>query len=391
MATQIEQKFTRIYLETLESDKYITVNRGGTRSSKTYSICQLAFNWLINPTWKGTVWSICRATLPALKATALRDFREIVINAGMDPFIKQNRSELTFEFHGKIVEFFSLDDAQKIRSRKRDFLHLPESNEIDFEMFIQLMVRTKEKIILDLNPSISGDANWIKDEIETRKFIDDVDVIVSNYKDNPFLTANEVRNIEALRNADEQSWRIFGLGEWGKIEGLIYDWEVIPDEDFPERGSETGEYIGLDFGFTTDPTAAVYVCRVNDTLYVKELIYERKLLNSDISTILGDEDLLIVADSAEPKSIAEMQVHGLEVVPAVKGPDSVRQGIQRVKQFRVLVSESSLNIRKEMNNYKWNSNKANVPVDNMNHAMDAIRYVVQTMYAEDGFGIPDLI
>lgn len=374
---------TRIFNECLDSDKFITVNLGGTRSSKTYSLCQLAFYWLVSD-MPGKIWAIVRRTLPALKATAYRDFLEIIEDSGFIDLIKHRKDpgNYTFMYGKKIVEFFSLDDEMKIRSRKRDVLHIVEANEVPYSIFIQLMIRTKIKIFLDMNPSETQE-NWVKTDIVDKrlKLHGDVDVVHSTYKDNPYLTQTEIDNIEYLKEIDPELWAVFGLGQWGKITGLIFpEYEVI--DKIPEDVRQI--YTGLDFGFSIDPAAMVAVGKSGMNLYIDELLYETKKTNGDLAEFQKNNGInrrLTIADSAEPKSIEEMNRYRCRVVESRKGRDSVYQGIMQVKLYKLHITKNSENILKELRNYKW-SDKPDVPVDAFNHAMDAIRYVVQTKFAQ---------
>lgn len=375
MANSLTINVTDVFLANKNSDKYITLNRGGTRSSKTYSLCQLAFNWLISDLDE-EYWSICRSTLPALKATAYRDFISIMNQTPYGSVIQHNRTELTFTYKGKHVEFFSLDDEQKIRSRKRDRLHICESNEIDYDMFIQLMIRTSKAIYLDINPSDSGDDNWIKNEIEDKRLHDkkDVKLIVSTYKDNQYLSKQEIENIEYLAKIDPELWKVFGLGEWGAVRGLVFpDVEVI--ENIPE--SVELYYIGLDFGFT-DPCTAVLVGVDHDNLYLSELFYESGLTIDEVYAKLDRFSELIVADAANPGDIEWLKRKGLNIQPAWKGKGSIYSGVMQMKAKKIFITSKSVNLQREMRNYKWDNDKADQPIDAFNHAIDAARYVVQT-------------
>lgn len=351
----------------------VVVARGGTRSSKTMSICLVALEWLLSSDEEG-YWSVCRKTLPALKASALRDFLFLVNAMGVAHLLDYNKTELTFTFANRTVEFFSLDMEQKIRSRKRTHLHLVEANEIDFETFTQLIIRTFGKVYLDFNPD---DINvWINDKIEQERasLKGDVCVIVSTYLDNNFLSAAEISEIEYLRNVDPELWSIFGLGEYGLITGLIYKKYTLVDE-VPE---DVEKFIGLDWGFTKDPTAALYVAKQNNRLYLDEIIYQRGIINSEIGAVLKPLRKPVVADSAEPKSIEDLSRQGVSVVPSLKGPDSVRNGIDAMKEFDLCVTKKSINLIKELTHYKLDSQ--GVPVDAYNHLLDAARYVVQTKF-----------
>lgn len=347
----------------------IVVLRGGTRSGKTVAAVQNAFTWLYGSDEEG-YWSICRKTLPALKATAYRDFLTVCDSAGLYP--EHNRSDLTFHFGPRVVEFFSLDDEQKIRSRKRQHLHLVEANEIDFETFTQLVIRTKGKVVLDFNPD--DHEHWIRTEIEEKRAAikGDVTTIVSTYLDNPFLSPEEVAEIEYLKISNPQAWEVFGLGNYGKITGQVFP-NVTTVPAMPEDIKQL--YVGIDFGFAVDPCAVVEVGVINNRLYLHEVLYERGVNNMQLADRL-DKRRSYVADSAEPKSIDELQRRGISVIPSVKGPDSIRSGVQRMGQFEIFVTGSSTNLLKELRLYRQDDHGNFSSV--MNHAIDAVRYVVQT-------------
>jgi len=375
-------QFSPVYQRNAHSKKKVVVNRGGTRSSKTYSLIQLAVNWLISGyigdefVPRGT-WSVVRKTLPSLKASALKDFEENLnqydprIAGAMDTL----KTPIEFKFGGRTVEFFSVDDEQKIRSRKRDFLHVVEANEITFKEFTQLMIRTRVRTYLCFNPDNAQ--IWINTELENARArtAGDVEVLVSTYKDNPFLTPEEIFEIEYLKSIDRELWKVFGRGRYGKTEGLVFQkYEVI--HKFPE-GLDT-VYGGLDFGFSFDPAAGVKVGRKNNNLFFHQIFYRKGLLNSDLIALMKPEKLLWVADSAEPKSIAEIRAGGVRIIPAVKGADSVRSGINRMKEFNIFVTSSSVDLLKELRAYKWDEHRPGKPIDAFNHAIDAARYPIQT-------------
>ena len=363
-----------IFIKNSKLTKKIAVNRGGTRSGKTMGIVGTAVMWLISPT-PGTMWSICRKTLPALKATAYRDVLYLLdqLPEVIREKIHHNKSDLTFTFGKKTIELFSLDDEQKIRSRKRDYLHVVEANEIDFETFTQLVLRTRIRVYLDFNPD---DIDiWINNEIEIKRAAikKDVEVIVSTYLDNPFLSIEEIEEIEYLKQVDEELWQIFGLGQYGKITGVIYKkYTVI--EEYPK---DVDYMIGLDFGFSADPNGALRVGKENNRLYLDELLYRGHMLNSEIASYL-ERDRLCVADSAEPKSIEDISRMGYRIIPSVKGKDSVRSGINMVKEYELFVTARSVNLIKELNRYKLDQHGD--PIDGFNHLLDPLRYVVQTKY-----------
>lgn len=360
---------SHLLTDNLNATGKIIINRGGTRSGKTVAIVQAGFKWLVGSNDKG-FWSICRKTLPALKATAYRDFLDVCDMAGIYP--QHNRSDMTFTFGPRTVEFFSLDDQQKVRSRKRRHLHIVESNEIDFEMFTQMALRTNGKIYLDFNPDDPD--TWIRTELEEKRatVLNDVTVIRSTYLDNPFLSADEVQEIEYLKSVDENLWNVFGRGEYGTISGQVFPKYELIDE-MPLNTHKV--FTGVDFGFHPDPAAVIRVAMVNNRLYLDELVYERRLNNQQLAERL-DKKITHVADSAEPKSIDELQRYGISCIPAVKGPDSVRAGLQRMGQFEIFVTRRSVNLLKELKLYRLDTHGNPVGPD---HAIDAARYVVQTM------------
>ena len=380
-----ELRTTRIFSENQFGSANIYLNRGGTRSSKTYSLVQLAVLWLMNgkATNETHVWSICRKTFPALRATAYRDFQEITTSLGLRNVIQENRTTFEFRFGDRLVEFISLDEEQKIRSRKRDHLHICEANEIPHATFIQLAIRTKGRIYLDWNPDDSE--HWIRRELEDKRQATkgDVKVIVSTYKDNPFLTPKEVEEIEYLKDVDPALWEVYGTGEYGTIRDTIYPNFSV--EEWREDEVEQ-RFIGIDFGYSFSPAAVILVGKAGNTLYLKEVVYETKLTNQELAMKIkeaGYGNLACVADSAEPKSINDLQIYGLNVAAAQKGTDSVRNGIMYVKQFNIVAHPSSVNLVKELRAYKWAENKAGVPINAFDHLLDAMRYVV-TKYMRQG-------
>jgi phage terminase large subunit len=279
-----------------------------------------------------------------------------------------------------MVEFFSVDNQQKVRSRKRDVLNVSEANEILYDDFRQLLFRTEHRIYLDFNPS---DINtWIKTELEDKRMpkYGDVEVIQSSYKDNPFLSDNRIREIEMLSDEDPEYWQIFGLGEYGVVTGLIFPKMGIVGR-VPDLARRVGD--GLDFGFTVDPTASYDLFIWQNNLYFDELLYETRLTTPDISTRwleMGKDRLAkTVADSANPMGIQELYNLGWNIFGVEKGPDSIRTGIDILKRYNLYATARSTGIIKEQKLYKWQVDKEgrtlNKPIDRFNHAWDAVRYI----------------
>lgn len=366
----------------LKSNKRFRVHQGGTRSGKTYAVCQY-LAYLLRSSQEPLTISIVRKTLPALKGSVQRDFIQILEHLGMYYQGIHNKAENTFRYRNHLVEFLSVDEPQKIRGRKRDIAYLNEANELLLEDFRQINMRTTGFLILDFNPS--DPVHWIYDEIIPRE---DCDTWITTYKDNKFLTPELVIEIERMRERDPDYWRVYGEGlqaTYSKRQ-IYNNWQFIPEADMPEFDDPI---IGLDFGYSNDPTAAVLVQKVNDKLYVKELLYNTGMTNNEIAEWLksnGYDQVLVYADSAEPKSIEEIKRLGCWIKPAIKGQGSIMAGISLVKEFDVYVSDDSKNLLKEYHSYYWEELKdgtiINKPVDKMNHLQDALRYGVYSVYSK---------
>lgn len=392
-----EPEVTNVYKRNFYSKGKIVVNRGGTRSSKTYSISQLAVRWLLTGRIrhhqlipKG-VFSFVRKTFPALRSSAMRDVIEILEDHGLYQYMDHNKGEhlITLPGSGRYLEFFSADQAQKVRSRGRNILACIEGNELDYMgTFYQLLMRTKDLVFIDLNPD--DPYNWINEELELKRAVTrgDVDVIVSTYKDNPKLSKEHVEEIEYMEQVDSELWQVYGLGQYGKVTGLVFP-NVRIVKRMPENLTKNG--LGLDFGFINDPSALID-CGVQNKidLYLDEMFYETGLTNNDIvkyfDTLGVRKDEEVFADSAEPKSIKEIKNHGFNIRGAKKGPDSVIFGINTLKKFNLHITERSTNFIKESRKYKWkvdqDGHPTNTPIDLFNHAWDASRYYAVSKLAK---------
>ena len=374
MGRELKIQATTVFQNNWDASTRYVVNIGGSRSTKTYSILQLLIVKALEST-EPLVISIVRKSLPALRISVMRDFFTILKQLDLYDAELHNKTENTYQLNQSMVEFFSIDDAQKRRGTKRDILFVNEANELDWEDFFQLQIRTTTQIFLDFNPS---ETFWYNDQIQPRE---DVTTIHSTYKDNPYLNDDQVNEIERLQYTDKQYYQIYALGQFAGSFDRIY--QYIPIDDIPTNVAKLVA-LGMDFGFTNDPTTLVEVWKDGrDGIYLNELIYEQGLTNGDIAALLGqygvDKYIEIIADSAEPKSIEEIRRFGFNIKPAHKGPDSVNNGIDILKRHVIHVTKQSINLIKELNNYKWftdkNNNKLNKPVDMFNHALDAVRYV----------------
>jgi len=365
------------------STKRITIEQGGTRSGKTYNILMwLIFGYALKN--KGKTITICRKTYPSLRASSMRDFFDILRHYDMYEEADHNKSNSEYKLEGNLFEFISLDQPQKVRGRKRDVLYINEANELYFEDWQQLIFRTTEKAILDYNPS--DEFHFIYDKIKLRE---DADFYITTYKDNLFLSKEIIAEIERLKNIDENYWKIYGLGQIGSSQALIFrinECNAIPVE------AKFLSY-GMDFGFTNDPTTLVAIYQQGDNIYLKELLYQTGLTNRDIDEKLKFNEIErkeVFADSAEPKSIEELYRMGWNIKPATKGQGSVNIGIDMMKRYQLFVTKDSVNMIKEFRNYKWqedkNGNILNVPVDMFNHTIDAIRYGLYDKLARPNYG-----
>jgi phage terminase large subunit len=366
--------------EAILGDKRFIINEGGSRSSKTYSLCQLMIIYCLQNNNK--VVSVIRKTFPALRATVLRDFIEILKEIGLYKQEAHNKSEHIYTFaNGSMVEFFSVDDEQKIRGRKRDIAWCNEANELYFDDFNQLNMRTEDKLIFDYNPSDS--ASWLY-ELPAEESIK----IKSTYKDNPFLPDSIKAQIEDLKRTDEALYQIYALGEKAISKSNIYSqWTFVA-----HRPSKFVKYVyGLDFGYN-HPTALMRVYYCDNDIYIEPVIYESYLtttmLIEKLATLGIEQTVTILADYSRPEIIQEMNIAGYDVQNANK---VVKKGIDNLKTFGVFCQDDKA-IRREYENYKWKKIGdfiTDEPVKLFDDAMDAIRYATthirQEYYTDDSY------
>ena len=353
--------------------KRIKIIQGGTSAGKTFGILPI----LIDKATKqsGLEISIIAESIPHLRRGALRDFLKIMkwTNRYFDE--RFNKSHLKYEFaNGSFIEFFSADDSSKLRGARRDILYINECNNVNFEAYNELAIRTKREVYLDFNPA---NEFWVHTELKDES---DADFIILTYKDNEGLDDGIVQQIEKNRLKAATSsywanwWKVYGLGELGQLQGAVFTNYKIIDK-IPGDARLLG--IGLDFGYTNDPSAIIEVYKHNETRILNEVKYQTGMLNSDIAKVLP-KSIPVYADSAEPKSIADIQRYGITIKGVTKGRDSVNYGIDVMQAQSYLVTSSSTNLIKELRSYCWDVDKAgkrlNKPIDNFNHALDAVRY-----------------
>lgn len=328
------------------------------------------------------VLSVVRKTMPSLRGSAMKDFFELLNQYGLYYDENHNKSEETYRIGRCEIEFFGLDQPQKVRGRKRRWLWLNEANEFGLEDYQQLNLRTSERVWLDYNPS--DEVHWIYDRILTRE---DCTFVKSTFKDNPFLEEGKRREIERLETDDPDMWTVYGLGEVGRRRELIHrNWDLI--DEMPE--CEEIIY-GEDFGFN-NPAACVAIGFRDGELYIDERIYASGLTNAALGRrmdeTISEEYAPIYADSAEPKSIEELSQYKrkngmrFNIHPSEKGKDSVFAGIQSVNKFKMHITKRSENVLKEIRGYSWKKDRdghiLDEPVKFRDHAMNAIRYGVAT-------------
>jgi len=352
----------------------IRVVQGGTGAGKTIGIIAVLID-LAQRDEKPTVTSVVSESFPHLKRGAMLDFLNLMKEHGYFREERWNKTDYVYTFEtGSRIEFFSVDQPGKVRGPRRDRLFINEANNISFETFEQLEIRTNEFIFLDYNPVSEF---WVFDKVLNRP---DVDYIKLTYLDNEGLDQRIINTIEQRKNR-KGWWQVYGLGELGEVEGKIYkDWQII--DEIPHEARL--ERYGLDYGYENDPTSIVAVYYYNGGYIFDEITYQKGLLNKQIADILLNlPSAIVVADAAEPKSNDELKAYGLTVIPSQKGQGSVLRGIQFVQSQRCSVTKRSVNIIKEYRNYLWQVDKdgriINEPEHQWSHSMDAIRYAMASL------------
>lgn len=361
-------------------------SRGGTRSTKTYSALQFLVFLAVALTAKKLI-SVVSETLPHLKKGAIRDFEKIlqdegIISGALRDDARWNATDHTFTFaSGTIIEFFSCDSPSRVHGPSRDILFINEGQNIRWETARQLMIRTREFIIVDYNPTHEF---WAHTELATDPRFR---TIVSTYKDNRFLTQAQIEDIErGKKNANW--WRVYGLGLTGQLEGVIYEFEQIETMPDPHGLVRIG---GLDYGFTNSKTAGIEVFADvrKKKLYLDEMFYGSGMHNFDIIAALNahgfPKTARLYADCAEPKANSEIKLAGFNVWPSYKGKEIEAQ-ISWLQGWDIYVTKTSTNLIHEFRNYLWDTdrdgNRLNVPIKEYDHAMDAFRYAAFGQLAE---------
>lgn len=355
--------------------KRIKVVRGGTSAGKTFGIIPILIDRCTKET--GLEISIVSESIPHLRRGALKDFLKIMMDLLIYKDASFNKSTLKYTFaNDSYIEFFSADQPDRLRGARRTDLYVNECNNIGFDAYYQLAIRTSGDIWLDYNPASKF---WVDHEIIGG---DNVDFITLTYKDNEALSKTIVDEIEKAQFKPGEYWRnwwrVYGLGLIGSLEGVcIPEWKEIT---LPEEARLL--CYGMDFGYSNDPTVLISLYKWNNAYIFDEVIYQKKLLNSDISDLMKTNEVtdIVYADNAEPKSIAELSYHGHNILPCTKGKDSIVYGINLINQNEIFITSRSKNLINELQNYIWivdkEGNKVNKPIDAFNHCIDAARYAM---------------
>jgi phage terminase large subunit len=360
-------------------NKFVKGIQGGSSAGKTFAIIPLEIDYAIKNPF--TEISIVSESVPHLKRGAIKDFKKIMAETNRWFPERWNSTDFKYTFaNGSFIEFFSADVDSKLRGARRDRLYMNEANNLTFHAYTELVARTKQSVILDWNPTASF---WFHEELINDK---DVDFIILNYLDNeacPESALNFILKAKEKADAGNTFWsnwyKVYGLGQIGSLQGVVFDnWQQVPS--VPTDAKLLG--FGMDFGFTNDPTTLIAVYKTNNQLYFDEVLYRTNMTNLDIGNFMKSENINrpyeIVADSAEPKSIEELRRQGFLITPAKKGADSIKIGIDILKREPFFVTQSSINLIKELRSYVWATDRdgklTGNPIDHSNHAIDAMRY-----------------
>ena len=354
--------------------KFVKGIQGGTSAGKTFGVLPVLID--IAAKNKLTEISVVAESIPHLKRGAMKDFKKIMIETGRFVHSRWNATDFKYTFqNGSQIEFFSADNDSKLRGARRDYLYMNEANNMTFHAYTELASRTKQGVYLDWNPV---NEFWFHTDLKND---DDVDFLTVNYLDNEACPESALNFIlkakeKAATSAYWENWyKVYGLGEIGSLDGVIFNnWKTI--DTIPHDARLLG--YGLDFGYTNDPTAIVEIYKWNDKRIINEICYEKGLTNSQIAKRVTTK-MPAYCDSAEPKSIAELKLHGLNAIGVTKGSDSINYGISVIQENRYLVTKKSTNLISELRKYAWDKDKKtgntlNKPIDDFNHAIDSWRY-----------------
>jgi phage terminase large subunit len=360
----VNPNFTYLH-DTIEKQR-VTLLQGGTRSGKTYSTIYFLIDYCL--LYTGMEIDIVRDTFTALKATAWKDFTDILLACNLYDERNHNKTDHSYTLNGNAINYYGADTPEKIHGRSRDILWINEAHQFPEETIDQLFPRTRYRIICDYNPALGLD-HWLD------KYIAKYPPKITTYKDNPYLTTEQIEDIES-RVQNHYWWSIYGCGERAAREGAIFtNWGV------GEFDATLNYCYGQDYGFSIDPTTLIKIAvdKKHKVVYCDELLYSTKAMGTDAiaetnKQLIQKPNDLIVADSAEDRLISDLKGKGLNIVPCVKGAGSIQAGITALQDYRIVITARSSNLKTELSNYVWNDKKAGIPVDAFNHAIDSVRY-----------------
>ena len=371
-------KTSDIYFKNLEAKTRYIFNEGGTRSTKTYSLNQIAYT-LAGESPTPVIFSIVSETMPHLRKGAMRDYLSFLKKNNLYSEKDHNKSENIYSVNESIIEFFSVDTPGKVHGPERDYLFVNELQYIDYDTFFHLAQRTRKQIFADWNPVSEF---WVYEQfINNPQYKDDITVIHSTLHDNPFL-APEIKKDILLRAARDPNYkRVYLEGLIGQLEGVIY-----PNWSYGDFDESLPYGFGLDFGFHPDPDAMVKIAidEKNRKIYAKECFYANNLQISDLKKevkLYVKSHELIIADSADPRMISELRSSPLNIKGVIKSEGSVLEGIRLVQDYDIVTDKESTNLVKELRNHTWNDKKAGIPNAGFNHLLSGMRYYVQSTTA----------
>ena len=354
---------------------------GGSRSGKTYA----ALQWLIVQALQNKeLVTIVRKTIPSLKRTVMKDFKDLMQTMGIWNENDFNISDRTYTFYNDSqIQFISTDNAEKLRGVKSNILWIEEASEVDSESYLQLQIRTTGKIILSYNPTVSP-WHWLREMVDCTRYF-------TSYKDNPYLEKSVIRALEDLKHTNIKAWQVYTKGEYTTNDKAIFEFELVewlPDE---------AEFVawGMDFGYANDNNALVSLWKLNgNELYILEHCYEKGMVTNEIVDMLkkavsGNEERW--ADSSEPRLIEEIRRAGFNIKPVTKGKDSINFGIGVLQNYKIKIPKSCQNLINEFYSYEWETDRfgkiLDRPVDFNNHLLDAARYVAMMKLSQKATAI----
>jgi phage terminase large subunit len=383
----IDWQYTKCFDRLNSEREPIVILTGGAGSGKSYSMMQYIIIKFVTEQKKNFL--VTRKTLPALRQTAYKWIVNLLKDAQIYQHCQHNKSERVIEFGSNYMLFTSVDDPEKIKSTDWNYIWMEEANEFLLEDFIQLNLRKRSplegadinQIFLTHNPT--DEFGYINQELVQKRGIIPIH---STYKDNPFLPHDYVRELEQLEAQNEDYWKIYGLGEYAQLTNMVFKpWLVL--SEYPAHFDET--IYGVDFGYN-NPSAIIQVNVLDGEPYTRELLYESHLTNADLIGRLKELDIkpydYLYCDSEAPEKIEEIQRAGFYAIPAVKGKNSVKDGIDYMKRLRIFTCPGNVNLNKERSAYCWKTdNKGNIteePIKHHDHALDALRYAIYSHMAQ---------